>query len=62
MCIACELGYWSMLDALEAERRACREKDGPSDETGFLCDTPGEPLRHEPRVDATLPVDEPRRE
>ena len=22
MCIACELGYWAMVDAIEAERKA----------------------------------------
>ena len=27
MCIACELGYWSMVDALEAERNALREQE-----------------------------------
>ena len=62
MCIACELGYWSMLDALEAERRASREKDGLSDQTAFLCETPGEPLRHELRTEAARPADESRRE
>ena len=25
MCIACELGYWAMVDALEAERSAARQ-------------------------------------
>jgi len=62
MCIACELGYWSMLDALEAERRATRERDGLPGQTGFLCETPGEPRGHEPRTDAPRPVDESRRE
>ena len=25
MCIACELGYWAMIDALEAERNAAKK-------------------------------------
>ena len=25
MCIACELGYWAMADAIEAERNAARK-------------------------------------
>ena len=61
MCIACELGYWSMLDGLDAERRASREKDGLSDKTGFLCESPGEPSNQDLR---TAPRDtvESRRE
>ena len=48
MCIACELGYLSMIDALEAERRALVEREGRLGETGFLCDAPVEPEKREP--------------
>ena len=61
MCIACELGYLSMIDALEAERRALWEKDGVSRETGFLCETPAEPIKREPS-EAQQRADEPHRE
>ena len=37
MCIACELGYWAMIDALEAERAAKAEIPR---EPGFVCDAP----------------------
>jgi len=55
MCIACELGYWAMVDALEAERNAAKRKivaEGPT----FAC---------EPGADEVAPsppqrtVDEP---
>ena len=61
MCIACELGYLSMIDALEAERRALTEKDGHPRETGFVCETPAEPIKQEP-ADARQRADEPHRE
>ena len=48
MCIACELGYLSMLDALEAERRALTEREGRSKETGFICEAPIEREKREP--------------
>jgi hypothetical protein len=57
MCIACELGYLSMIDALEAERRASMEKEGRPGETGFLCEAPVEPEKREPD-DAPRPADE----
>ena len=37
MCIACELGYWAMIDALEAERAAKGEVPRSSD-AEFVCD------------------------
>jgi len=37
MCIACELGYWSMIDAVEADR-ASREKTAAAAEAGFVCE------------------------
>ena len=42
MCIACELGYWSMVDALEAQRTASKKKAARADETGFACEAPAE--------------------
>jgi hypothetical protein len=61
MCIACELGYLSMIDALEAERRALMEREGRSGETGFLCEAPIEPEKREPG-DAPRRADESDRE
>jgi len=45
MCIACELGYWMVIDALEAERakKSDTARGGASD---FACDLPAEPLAH----------------
>ena len=60
MCIACELGYLSMIDALEAERRTLK-KEGRSGETGFLCEAPVEPEKREPG-DAPRRADESDRE
>jgi hypothetical protein len=40
MCIACELGYWSMVDALEAEQSAKKRNAGT--EADFACETPAE--------------------
>lgn len=61
MCIACELGYLSMIDALEVERRALMEKEGRSEETGFRCEAPVEPEKREPG-DALRRADESHRE
>jgi hypothetical protein len=39
MCIACELGYLTMIDALEAERSALREREKTAPaETRFACE------------------------
>jgi hypothetical protein len=61
MCIACELGYLSMIDALEAERRALIEKEGRSEETGFHCEAPDEPEKRK-SGDALRRADESDRE
>jgi len=42
MCIACELGYWSMVDAIEAERSASKKKLVLADDPGFACEVPAE--------------------
>jgi hypothetical protein len=55
MCIACELGYWAMIDALDAER-AARSEATRVNEAGFVCDAPTEPSEH--RTSETV-VDEP---
>lgn len=44
MCIACELGYWAMIDALEAERVA-KSETARVNEPGFICDTPTAPVQ-----------------
>jgi hypothetical protein len=44
MCIACELGYLSMLDALEAEHKALREQEKTA---RFVCETDAEPEARE---------------
>jgi hypothetical protein len=48
MCIACELGYLSMIDALEAERNALRdqEKTAPA-AARFACEPDAEPAARE---------------
>ena len=44
MCIACELGYWAMIDALEADR-AAKAETARANEPAFVCDAPTEPSR-----------------
>jgi hypothetical protein len=58
MCIACELGYWSMIDALEAERKALGEKGTP-EKARFACEPDAEP---DARQHSPQPADEPRRD
>jgi hypothetical protein len=41
MCIACELGYWAMVDALEAERAAAKKKV-TLDDSVFTCEPTAE--------------------
>ena len=41
MCIACELGYLSMIDALEAERRAAEKRN--QGEPVLTCEPTAEP-------------------
>jgi hypothetical protein len=55
MCIACELGYWPMVDALEAER-AAKGETASVKEPGFVCDAPTEPSE---RKTSEAIVDEP---
>jgi hypothetical protein len=55
MCIACELGYWAMIDALEAERAAKSEGARVSD-ADFVCDAPAGPQKRKP---SETIVDEP---
>ena len=58
MCIACELGYWSMIDALEAERNALREQEkaAPAD-SRFACEPVDEPaVRDQPPQAADEPT------
>jgi hypothetical protein len=55
MCIACELGYWAMVDALEAERNAAK-KNNAGDHPAFSCEPEAEPSPA-PRVQRT--ADEP---
>ena len=52
MCIACELGYLSIIDALEAERNALREREKA---TQFACEPAAEPAE---RDDPPQSVDE----
>lgn len=52
MCIACELGYWSMIDAVEADR-VSREKAASAAEAGFVCEPDVEkPERKHPPLSA----------
>jgi hypothetical protein len=50
MCIACELGYWTMVDALEAERNAAKK--------GFTVEDPF--FACEPSAEGTEPSRAPR--
>ena len=57
MCIACELGYWAMVDALEAERDAAKKRAVTEDPT-FVCEPSGEALATSPTqrtVDESAP-------
>ena len=47
MCIACELGYLGMIDALEAERSASKKKIARR-RSRFACDAPAEQPEREP--------------
>jgi len=37
MCIACELGYWTMVDAIKAERETLRSLAEQGDNATFSC-------------------------
>jgi hypothetical protein len=50
MCIACELGYWTMIDVLEAERNASKGKAARADNASeFVCEAPVEQPKRRPR-------------
>jgi hypothetical protein len=60
MCIACELGYWSMIDALEAERAVSGKKAARADDAGFACEASAEqPKRKRRRGRVQQSTDEP---
>jgi hypothetical protein len=58
MCIACELGYLSMIDALEAERSALKKKNVSVD-ADFVCEAPAEQPGRKRRRPKQRPSDEP---
>ena len=55
MCIACELGFWSMIDALpeEARERILRDQRERAEAARFGCDAPQLPA-------ASAAEDEPK--
>lgn len=57
MCIACELGYWAMVDAIEAERGALPMRRDSSEHRAFECE-PADPAADGGR-DSARPADEP---
>jgi hypothetical protein len=59
MCIACELGYWSMVDALDAERAASKKKAARGDDGGFACEAPAERPKRKRRARVQQSTDEP---
>ncbi len=58
MCIACELGYLSMIDALEAERNALRDQEKAAPTAArFACEPGAEPdAREQPPQSADEPT------
>ena len=59
MCIACELGYWSMVDALDAEQAASKKKAARADDAAFACEVPIERPKRKRRMRAQQSTDEP---
>ena len=59
MCIACELGYRSMIDALEAERTASKKKAARADDAGFACEAPAARPKDKRRARPKQSTDEP---
>jgi hypothetical protein len=59
MCIACELGYLSMIDALEAERNASKKKAARTADGDFGCDAPVAQPARKRRRRAARPPEEP---
>ena len=58
MCIACELGYWAMVDALEAERKAA-DKNAPVGDPSFACEPGVEEADPSPAPRVQRTADEP---
>lgn len=58
MCIACELGYWSMVDALDAERAASKKKATHADNANFACEVPAERPERKRRTRVRQSTDE----
>ena len=58
MCIACELGYWSMVDAHDAER-ASRRKAARAEDADFACEVPAEQPKRKRRARVRQSTDEP---
>jgi hypothetical protein len=58
MCIACELGYLAMMDALEAERDAAKKNIAIGDPV-FACEAATEKPGPEPQQPARRAADEP---
>ena len=57
MCIACELGYWTMVDALEAERNAAKKSIAVEDPS-FACEPSPEGTESSPAPRVQRTVDE----
>lgn len=57
MCIACELGYWAMVDALEVERNAAK-KSITVEDPSFACEPSAEGAEPSPAPRAQRTVDE----
>jgi hypothetical protein len=58
MCIACELGYWAMVDALEAERNAAK-KNSSVEDPSFVCEPGTEEAGPSPALRTQRTADEP---
>ena len=59
MCIACELGYWSMMDALppEVRERILRQQESSGQ---FACDAPANPPQSDAQNRDRPATDEPK--
>jgi hypothetical protein len=59
MCIACELGYWAMIDAVEADR-ASRENAARVTAGGFACEPADRQLKRDSIAPSTDEKSPPR--
>ena len=59
MCIACELGYWAMIDALEAERDAAKKRKSAVENPTFACEPAAEEVTPSAAQSAHRTADEP---